>query len=276
MSKFNFNEKRFLEKFLEMESGVVLNFTNRTFREFIIDAVNLDIYDEKYSFKGESKANRLRTFWEIESNYNNSLLLKSLLEYWISQIHTGEREHDHYDENLYKECEKIVERLKQEVNIENIDAIKPNIEDKDFSLLAESIKESIHKNQPEASLDRLHTFIVRYVRELCKKHSILFKQETPLHSLFGMYIKYLNNEKLIESIMTERILKSSISVLEAFSDVRNNQSFAHDNEILNYQESILIFNDVANVIRFIEELENKYDNKLIDNAQDDEEWDLPF
>ena len=57
--------------------------------------------------------------------------------------------------------------------------------------------------------------------------------------------------------MTERILKSSISVLEAFNDVRNNKSLAHDNPILNYEESLLIFNHVAASIRFIKSLEAK-------------------
>ncbi len=93
------------------------------------------------------------------------------------------------------------------------------------------------------------------MRGLCSKHLIDFTKETPLHSLFGGYVKHLVNEKLIDSQMTERILKSSISVLEAFNDVRNNKSFAHDNPILNYNESILIFNDVSNVIRFIESVE---------------------
>lgn len=55
--------------------------------------------------------------------------------------------------------------------------------------------------------------------------------------------------------MTERILRSSISVLEAFNDVRNNKSLAHDNPILNYDESLLIFNHVASSIRFIKSLE---------------------
>ncbi|MBU2416354.1 abortive infection family protein [Patescibacteria group bacterium] len=57
--------------------------------------------------------------------------------------------------------------------------------------------------------------------------------------------------------MTEKILKSSISVLEAFNEVRNNKSFANDNHVLNYNESILIFNDMANVIRFIESIDPK-------------------
>jgi len=57
--------------------------------------------------------------------------------------------------------------------------------------------------------------------------------------------------------MTARILKSAISVLEAFNDVRNNQSLAHDNPILNYDESLLIFNHVASSVRFIRTLEEK-------------------
>ncbi|MDO9631067.1 MAG: abortive infection family protein, partial [Humidesulfovibrio sp.] len=41
------------------------------------------------------------------------------------------------------------------------------------------------------------------------------------------------------------------ALLESFNDVRNNQSLAHDNPILNYEESLLIFNQVAASIRFI-------------------------
>jgi len=57
--------------------------------------------------------------------------------------------------------------------------------------------------------------------------------------------------------MTERILKSSISVLEAFNDVRNNKSFAHDNPVLNYDESLLIFNNVTSTLGFVRAIEAK-------------------
>jgi hypothetical protein len=57
--------------------------------------------------------------------------------------------------------------------------------------------------------------------------------------------------------MTERILKSSISIMEAFNRVRNNHSYAHDNSILNYSESLLIFAHVTSSIRFIDSIENK-------------------
>ena len=57
--------------------------------------------------------------------------------------------------------------------------------------------------------------------------------------------------------MAEKILKFSINIIDAFNDVRNNKSFAHDNPILNYHESILIFNNISNTIKFIETIENK-------------------
>ena len=63
-------------------------------------------------------------------------------------------------------------------------------------------------------------------------------------------MKFIKNENLIDAKMTERILKSTIFVLDAFNSVRNNQSFANDNPILNYHESTLVFNHVSASIRF--------------------------
>jgi len=273
MSNLNFKEKRYLEKILGMSGGYVLDFSNRTMQEFIIDILGVDIYIDKYSIKGDSKANRLRAFWEIESNYHVGFLLEKFLDYWLTQVHTGERNIDYTDENLHKVCAKIIDRLKSGGSVENLDSIKPNSKDESFDKLVSSIKHSINNNEPETGIDRLHTFVIKYVRELCLKYNIEFDKDTPLHSLFGMYVKYLNVSKLIESEMTIRILKSSISVLEAFNSVRNNQSFAHDNSILNYNESLLIFNDISNVIRFIEAIEKQNEPKpLIKN----ENWDLPF
>jgi len=72
-----------------------------------------------------------------------------------------------------------------------------------------------------------------------------------------------------------RVLKSSISVMEAFNRVRNEQSLAHDNPILNYDESLLIFNHVASAIRFMETLEREEVSATSESEQslDDE---IPF
>jgi hypothetical protein len=74
--------------------------------------------------------------------------------------------------------------------------------------------------------------------------------------------------------MAEKILKYSINVIEAFNDIRNNKSFAHDNSVLNYQESVLILSNVSSTIKFIESIEGEI--KIEKNPEQTEWLDLPF
>ena len=84
MSTLLTKEKRLLEDFFEMHSGYVLDFSNHTFREFVLEAVGIDIYAEKYAEEGFSKAKRLRTFWKLESDYTVGKLLHALIDYALS------------------------------------------------------------------------------------------------------------------------------------------------------------------------------------------------
>jgi len=237
MSDLSSIEKLKLEKLFEVGSGYVLDFSNRTFQEFILDNVGIDIYDSEYDYASGSKANRLRAFWNKESNYLVSKLVSDLLEHWRTKKLLNLQDIRQAEQDLFDECQKIAERLKQDSTVEHIEAIQPYSDDRDFFLLAKSIREGIQRNEPEAELDRLHTYVVKYTRQLCDKHGIVYNKNTPLHSLFGGYAKCLRQNNMVESEMTERILKSSISIMESFNKVRNEHSFAHDNPILNYNET---------------------------------------
>ena len=274
MADLTYIEKANIENFLGMKSGYVMDFSDRTFQEFVGEAVGLDINDPKYHYSSNSKANRLRQFIKVESNYTFGKLLSAFCDYWLSKVHTGEIDY-HNDENLYKECVKIADRLKQESIVEHIDAIKPNADDRDFKLLAKSIRESIERNEPEVALDRLHTFTFKYLRELCDKHNISYDKADSLNAVFGKYVKFIVDKKHIESSMSEKILKYSISIIEAFNDIRNNKSFAHDNPVLNYHESVLIFNNISSTIKFIEFIETQIKANEPEKAQELSD-DLPF
>ena len=277
MSDLSKIEKLKLEKAFDMSSGYVLDFSNRTFEEFILESVRIDIYTEKYNYYSGSKANRLRAFWDKEPNYIVGKLIKDLVEYSQTQNLLNEKEKTAIEKELLIECMRISDRMLSENPIENAESFNTETDDKDFNLLAKSIKESLLKNEPEVTIDRLHTFSIKYIRQLCKNHGLQVDKSKPLHSLFGEYLKFLKTNNLIEADMTERILKSTISVLDAFNSVRNNQSFAHDNPILNYEESTLIFNHISASIRFIERIEGKINAKEQKETKIDANWDdLPF
>ena len=48
MSNLTKKVQRKLERLLGMGSGYVLDFSNRTFEEFVLDSTGREIYDEKY------------------------------------------------------------------------------------------------------------------------------------------------------------------------------------------------------------------------------------
>jgi hypothetical protein len=82
MSSLDHIEKRYFEDLLDLSSGYVLDYSNATFAEFFRRCVNIDIYADKYSFNGESKAKRLRSFWEIEPDMIVGKVLEALLDVW--------------------------------------------------------------------------------------------------------------------------------------------------------------------------------------------------
>ena len=82
MSSLNSLEKRIFEDLFGMPSGYVLSYTNATFAELFRKSVKINIYDDRYVFNGDSKAKRLRAFWEIETDNLVGKILKELLDVW--------------------------------------------------------------------------------------------------------------------------------------------------------------------------------------------------
>jgi hypothetical protein len=57
-----------------------------------------------------------------------------------------------------------------------------------------------------------------------------------------------------------QIIKNAIAVFEKFNHVRNNQSLAHDNELLNPAEARFIYDSITAFLRFVKSLEgNRFD-----------------
>jgi hypothetical protein len=209
-----------------------------------MDSTGRDPYDAKYDH-GSSKANRLRGFWEAEPNRVVGKLMADMLAHARTLPIRPE------DQPLLEQCDRTVARLQQDNPVQELDALVALGNQRDFEIVAKAVRDAIDRDELEAGLDRLHTFVIKYVRSLCETRGIAVDRDKPLHSLFGGYVKHLRNAGHLQSEMTARILKTSISTLEAFNDVRNNQSLAHDNPVLGYEEALLIFNHVAGSIRFL-------------------------
>jgi hypothetical protein len=150
MANLKTSEKAKLQKFLEMGQGYVCDFSNNTFSDFVAESIDIDIYRDEYAKENSgSKAARLRAFWDKEPNPVVAKLLDELLDYWKSQLAIDVGGHQPFNPVLYAECKKIVQRLAADHSVQDAGALVPNSTDKDFGLLAKSIKESIDKGEME-------------------------------------------------------------------------------------------------------------------------------
>jgi hypothetical protein len=106
MSQLSIIERKKLETLLEMGGGYVLDFSNRTFEEFIAESVELEIYNDKYHHGSGSKANRLRGLIKIESDGVVAKLIRDLIEYAVYL-------RKELDPNLVADCIAIADRLQR-------------------------------------------------------------------------------------------------------------------------------------------------------------------
>lgn len=264
MSDIQRATKSKLETLFGMDSGYVMEFSNRKFEEFVFDETRLNIFDEKYNEKSGSKANRLRAFWKLESNQVVATLSLGLLEFWEQEFRLSDpTEEEFYRLYRLKEAaEKELETLKGTPN-KSFDMAALNVSnlEESYLMLKEDIEKVLNEDKPQLALDRVHTYMTKYFRVLCEKHGIDYTSKENINNMYGKYIRFHHQYNSFESVMTPKILKLPTQVLEKFNSVRNNESFAHSNEIIGYRESKLIIDFVFLVLSYIIDLEKEYDEK---------------
>ena len=111
MADLRQSEKLILEMQFSMGGGYVLTFSNTKLQQFIFNLLKLDIYSAKYNSYGDSKANRLRAFWDIEGNITVGKLLLELLDYWKTEKLLNNIKIEPAQNELYSSALNIANRL---------------------------------------------------------------------------------------------------------------------------------------------------------------------
>lgn len=91
-----------------MESGFVLDFSNRSFADFVHDSVQIHIYTDPYQYRNGSKADRLRALWQLEPPQVVGKLLFDLIEYAVVLQDMGRLPGR---KGLLPACRKVAQRL---------------------------------------------------------------------------------------------------------------------------------------------------------------------
>ncbi len=266
-SNLSFYERRLLEEVLHMGGGYVLDFRDRTFREFVQEAVGRNIDDPRYSANGSSKANRLRTFWRDEPPRVVGTLLLRLLDH-------AERTVPDCDGAKLVACRQIGARLSSAAPLE--ESLLTVHDDTTLQALSDSVHEALRADKPGFALDRLHAFTVRFLGRTCERNGLPVGRDETANGLLGKYCKHIATARPLQSEMSLRILKYSIHVFEAYNAVRNDQSPAHPNPVLNAREALLVCNYVILMLNFLDSIESEHWRKSQTSTGVGPPDDIPF
>lgn len=242
MAEIKQSDKIMIEKLLGMENGYVLNFSNPSFQEFIFNLTKLDIYNSKYEIYGDSKAKRLRAFWQLESNDNVGKVIKELLECWKTNKLINNITIEENEMILHKESVKIVNKL---LGIKTEETPKQNTTINDF-LNKEFNDISLHK----LNIDNTVTEILNgRLKEINKNIQI----EAPLSVII-----------MCGSVLEGILLGVATSKMREFNQ-SNSSPKNKENKVLPFHEWTLSnFIDVAHNIGLLGLDVKKYSHSLRD------------
>lgn len=254
MAALSYREKSKLEALFGMEGGYVLQFSNTSFARFIGEVCNIDIYGGEGYTEYASKANKLRQIWNNESDIVVGNLLNALLDEYVDYKQRIDEYHPS-DEHDVSEMRIVASRLLG--NAVKLDI--PVQKEETLRTLQEDINNALSRNQPTLVLDRLHTFSTKLLRQICFEHGITVVDNKgnnlPLHSLAGMLKKHYEQNPVFDSDFATLAIQNNIALFDRFNAIRNEQSFAHDNEILNNIEADFVVRTMMNTISFIDVIE---------------------
>lgn len=107
MSSLTATDKKYLEALLDMGGGYVLDFSDPTFSEFF-SGFKIDIHSTKYQTYGQSKAKKLRAFWEQEEDKLVGRVLSDMIDAHRVDCELNDKP---IKQSVMDQCTAIVGRL---------------------------------------------------------------------------------------------------------------------------------------------------------------------
>lgn len=253
MATISMIEMGVLERVFAFRDGHVLDFTNNSFREFFESEVGIDIEGDRYTEHGHSKGKRLRQFLRLENNLIVAKALRGLWDYRQAFYANAENT----TRSMKSDVFGLIERLEASAQRADTDAIERFNNDLTLDELVAAIGRDIDADRPHAAMDRLHTYCMKRFGYLLRARGIDVDRNETLNGRAGRVFNELRRQGNVRPI-SDKIMKSTVQVFELYNGVRNNESLAHDNAIIDAVEARFIFDSVHAMLRFLKSVEVAY------------------
>lgn len=138
-----------------------------------------------------------------------------------------------------------------EKTIDPVPTVELKITGSTINRAIEDAKALLQNQGPTSAVDRLHTVLHGYLKQICTELNIPYSKDDTLNQLMK---KIRESHPALQTIdeNTEHILRSLSNIFDKLNPVRNNATLAHANEtLLKTEEASLIIDSVNTILRYL-------------------------
>ena len=222
-------DRRNLERYFGMSSGYVLNFSDRTFGEFVFEAVRIDIHSDRYVIDGTSKAKKLRAFWKLEPDHAVGSLLLALINHATG---LGVQQAPE-NKALEDQCRKIAVRLL--TGTPSLDSLKKHANVLDAKHLAEQIRrlEASIESDPSLAIGTAKELVETCCKTILTERGASIPGAPDISMLTKATLKELKliPDEILESArgtdVIKRLLSNLGTIVHTLAELRNLYGTGH-------------------------------------------------
>ncbi|WP_295216161.1 hypothetical protein [uncultured Brevundimonas sp.] len=157
-----------VDQALGMTQGYVLDFSDRTFNDFVKVRLGIDITAPTYTVDGTSKARRMRAFLRALVPGAQAEVLRVFWSYRQSRPTAFEA----LEPRVETAFLQMIAKLEGDTRPIDLGAIEKFTEDPSLSDLVDAISREIQANSPHTALDRLHTYTMKKFADLLRADGV--------------------------------------------------------------------------------------------------------
>ena len=255
MSSLRYWEKQAIAQFFEFEGGYIFNFARQKMcynkndtQAIILDACSIDIYTDP-DYSGLSQEQCVMKILDEGDDRTVAKLLSNMLDKYYLLVKKPLENQQNFDT-----IKNMVDRLFKTNSI-----LLPSLDGNAAEKIKDDIQHQLESGTPEMAVDRLHSFISRFIIGIMKKHNLPTAdqkdEQYSLPSMYGSLRDFYKREHIYNSDFCEKAVKAAFGIIECFNDLRNNSTPAHTGELLTKTDAEFILSISCDTIHYIEKIE---------------------
>lgn len=229
-------------KYIGVNGGYLGDFSYKSHAEFYSLYCDLDIDPSQY--EGTIRE-RFMEILKTQQPANQAKILRGVLERFPLDSSNVPNSRN---QSVRDDIEAIITRLEQNASVANL---SPKITSAVVNQAIIDAENLLKTSGAVSAVDRVHTALHGYLREICSQAGIIYAKEDGMTRLLKLLRQHHPSFQVTDE--AERILRAFGTIMETLNTMRNNSSLAHPNSaLLDDSEAFLAINATRTILHYLD------------------------